>query len=44
MTIAFQMIGKSGIAMVLDVPRIAAQAEGGRVGTADQLSDNEVVD
>jgi len=43
-TIAFQMIGKSGIAKVLDVPRTAAQAEGGRVGTADQLSDNQAVD
>ena len=40
MTIAFQMIGKSGIAKVLDAPRSAAQAErGGCVGTADQLSE-----
>ena len=39
MTIAFQMIGKSGIAKVLDVPRSAAPAEGSCAGTADQLSE-----
>src|SRR5215469_9592723 len=38
------MIGKSGIAKVLDVPRSAAQAEGGCVGPRTSYPNNQAAD